>query len=265
MNMTLSDDELLRYSRQVLLAGWDVDAQLRLKNSRVVILGAGGLGCPVSETLARAGVGHIHIIDDDVIELSNLQRQTLFITADVGQPKAKVACQRLRQINELISVSYDKARLTHNNVQSLLQLSNQGQPHNQRPDLFLDCSDNFVTRDLMNRLSVQYQVPLLSAAAIGMAGQLALFEPQQTGCYHCVFGAVVDGDTPNTNSQNCVNSGVLASTTAVMASLQANAALQYLGLTQNPLTSQLLLWDGRRMTQRLLRYQRDKACPVCAQ
>ena len=254
--MALTDAELLRYSRQVLLDGWDIDAQLRLKNSLVVILGAGGLGCPVAETLARAGVGHIHIIDDDEIETSNLQRQTLFTTSDVGQAKAKVAWQRLAQINELITVSYDIARLNEDNAKKLLRLSKDC-----CPDIILDCSDNFATRDLLNRLSVAYQVPLLSASAIAMTGQLALYEPQKnTGCYHCVFGATTDAAA---EVQNCANSGVLASTTAVMASLQANAALQYLGLTRNPLTSQLLLWDGKRMSQRLIHYQQDKACPIC--
>ncbi|WP_230659847.1 HesA/MoeB/ThiF family protein [Psychrobacter sp. I-STPA10] len=258
--MRLTDAELLRYSRQILLEGWDIDAQIRLKNSQVVILGAGGLGCPVSETLARAGVGHIHIIDDDVIELSNLQRQTLFTAYDVGQPKAKVAQQRLAQINELISVSYDIARINRDNAKILLHLS-----ETCCPDLILDCSDNFATRDLLNRLSVSHHVPLLSASAIAMTGQLALYEPQkQTGCYHCVFGSTTDTTDAEVGTQNCTNSGVLASTTAVMASLQANAALQYLGLTRNPLTSQLLLWDGKRMSQRLIRYQQDKACPICS-
>ncbi|WP_227430172.1 HesA/MoeB/ThiF family protein [Psychrobacter sp. I-STPA6b] len=263
---TLNDAELLRYSRQILLDGWDIEAQLALKNSRILIVGAGGLGCPVSETLARAGVGWIHLLDHDQIEESNLQRQSLFVSTDVGKYKAQVASRQLRAINELITVTHVVARLEEHNAQNILSL-----PTGDFPDLILDCSDNFATRDLLNRLSVRFGIPLLSASAIAMTGQLALFEPQrQTGCYHCVFGEVVDemekaeSDAQNSqNTQNCANSGVLASTTAVIGNLQANVALQYLGCKINPLASQLLVWNGKTMRQRLLGYQKDSACPVC--
>jgi adenylyltransferase/sulfurtransferase len=126
----------------------------------------------------------------------------------------------------------------------------------------LDCTDNFATRDVINRISVRYQIPLLSASAIAMQGQLALFEPHlNTGCYHCVFGSVVLDEAAD--ERTCANSGVLASTTAVMGNLQANAALQYLGLTKNPLTNKLLIWDGSQMQQRLMGYRQDPQCPVC--
>lgn len=253
----LTDSELLRYSRQVLLPGWDVDAQLELKASRVVIVGAGGLGCPASETLARAGVGHIHLIDDDEIEASNLQRQTLFSPSDIGQPKAKVAAQVLHEINELILVSHEVVRVQIDNAKQVLGIGSERQP-----DLLLDCTDNFAIRDLLNRMSVDHNIPLLSASAIGMVGQLALFEPAaKSGCYHCVFGSNMNA--AEADVRNCSNSGVLASTTAIMGALQANAALQYLAHRVNPLAHKLLLWDGKRMTQRLIGYQADLACPVC--
>lgn len=290
----LSDRELMRYSRQVLLADWDIEAQLQLKNSRVVIIGAGGLGCPAAETLARAGVGHIHIIDDDRIEESNLQRQTLFTPSDLGQPKAQVAAQRLRTINELISISYEVARVTSSQAEQQLQLTDPASVASHtplssqsslpssfqlsltsataamtaaKPDLLLDCSDNFAIRDLLNRLSVLYRVPLLSASAIAMTGQLALFEPAlRSGCYHCVFGNTIESaETDGADTDNCANSGVLASTTAIMGTLQANAALQYLGRGCNPLAQKLLLWDGKRMQQRTINYRADDACPVCGQ
>ncbi|WP_201588398.1 HesA/MoeB/ThiF family protein [Psychrobacter sp. Pi2-51] len=252
----LSDDELLRYARQVLLDGWDMDAQLRLKSARVVIIGAGGLGCPASETLVRAGVGHIHLIDDDEIEASNLQRQTLFLPDDIGKPKALTAAQMLTRINPLISAHGTVARLSEDNAYQLLDMATG------KPDLLLDCTDNFATRDVINRISVRYQIPLLSASAIAMQGQLALFEPHlNTGCYHCVFGSVVLDEAAD--ERTCANSGVLASTTAVMGNLQANAALQYLGLTKNPLTNKLLIWDGSQMQQRLMGYRQDPQCPVC--
>lgn len=252
----LLDSELLRYARQILLDGWDMDAQLRLKSSRVVMIGAGGLGCPASETLVRAGLGHVHLIDDDVIEASNLQRQTLFLLENINKPKALTAADMLTRINPLIKARGTVARLDEDNAYELLGIATG------KPDLLLDCTDNFATRDIINRISVRYQIPLLSASAIAMQGQLALFEPQlNTGCYHCVFGSVVaDGEA---DERTCANSGVLASTTAIMGNLQANAALQYLGLTKNPLTNKLLLWDGSRMQQRLMGYRQDPECPIC--
>ncbi|MBH0096502.1 HesA/MoeB/ThiF family protein [Psychrobacter sp. NZS113] len=253
----LSDEELLRYARQVLLDGWDIDAQIRLKSSRVVMIGAGGLGCPASETLVRAGLGYIHLIDDDDIEASNLQRQTLFLPEDIGKPKAIAAAQMLEKTNPLITARGTVARLNEDNAYELLDIATG------KPDLLLDCTDNFATRDVINRISVRYQIPLLSASAIAMQGQLALYEPQlNTGCYHCVFGSVVS-DTES-DERTCANSGVLASTTAIMGNLQANAALQYLGLTKNPLTNKLLIWDGSQMQQRLMGYRQDAECPICS-
>ena len=252
----LGDAELLRYARQILLDGWDIDAQLRLKASRVVMIGAGGLGCPASETLVRAGLGQVNLIDDDIIEASNLQRQTLFLPEDIGKPKALTAAQMLTKINPLISACGTVARLSEDNAYELLDMVSG------KPNLLLDCTDNFATRDIINRISVRYQIPLLSASAIGMEGQLALYEPQlNTGCYHCVFGSVIPDAAAD--ERTCANSGVLASTTAIMGNLQANAALQYLGLTKNPLTNKLLIWDGSQMQQRLMGYRKDAHCPIC--
>ncbi|WLG14888.1 HesA/MoeB/ThiF family protein [Psychrobacter cibarius] len=253
----LLDEELLRYARQILLDGWDIDAQLRLKSARLVMIGAGGLGCPASETLVRAGLGQIHLIDDDIIEASNLQRQTLFLPEDIGKTKAQTAAHMLERINPLITARGTVARLSEDNAYELLEMATG------KPDLLLDCTDNFATRDVINRISVRYKIPLLSASAIAMQGQLALFEPQlDNGCYHCVFGSVVLDAAAD--ERTCANSGVLASTTAIMGNLQANAALQYLGLTKNPLTNKLLIWDGSHMQQRLMGYRQDAACPVCS-
>ena len=221
------------------------------------MIGAGGLGCPASETLVRAGLGQVHLIDDDVIEASNLQRQTLFLPEDIGKPKALTAAQLLRKINPLIDARGTVARLSEDNAYELLDMASG------KPDLLLDCTDNFAARDIINRISVRYQIPLLSASAIAMQGQLALYEPQlNTGCYHCVFGSVIPD--AEADERTCANSGVLASTTAIMGNLQANAALQYLGLTKNPLTNKLLIWDGNQMQQRLMGYRRDAHCPICA-
>lgn len=266
--ISLTDDELMRYSRQILLDSWDITSQERLKASTVVILGAGGLGCPVSETLARAGVGNIHLIDDDVIEASNLQRQTLFTADDIGKGKAETACIALQYINTFVSVSFSNQRLTADNAESLLLydsvLFDKAQ-QDKTSFLLLDCTDNFAARELLNQVSVKYSLPLLSASAIAMSGQLALYEPYKlTGCYHCVFGETLGAEAEQGNNmQTCTNSGVLASTTTVMGNLQANAALQFLGRGINPLSSQLLLWDGSTMTQHKLGYRQDKKCPIC--
>lgn len=253
----LTDAELLRYARQILLDGWDIEAQMRLKSARVLMIGAGGLGCPASQTLVRAGLGQLHMLDDDIIGSSNLQRQTLFLPSDIGKPKAIIAAQRLQQMNPFIHARGTVARLSDDNAAALLA--------SDKPDLLLDCTDNFATRDRINRLSVRYQIPLLSASAIAMQGQLALFEPSlNNGCYHCVFGDHDPNfDELSLDERTCANSGVLASTTAIMGNLQANAALQYLGLHQNPLASKLLLWDGNLMQQRLMKYRADPQCPVC--
>lgn len=258
----LSDAELMRYSRQILLNGWDVDAQLRLKSSHVLIVGVGGLGCPVSEILVRSGVGHIHLLDHDVIEASNLQRQTLFHSNNLGQLKAQVACDALMTMNEFIQVTFEVNRFED----WVCDPQHHGQNASQIPDgnslqsfdLVLDCTDNFATRDMINQFCVQQQVPLLSASAIATNGQLALFEASKaTGCYHCIF-AGEGGD-----EQSCTTSGVLTSTTMVMASLQANVALRYLGLGVNPLAGKLLLWDGIYMTQRMMHYQQNQHCRIC--
>lgn len=243
----LSDAELLRYSRQILLPEWDVDAQLKLANARVLMIGAGGLGNPAAQILVRAGLGFLRLIDFDTIEESNLQRQFLFQSADVGQLKVEAAAQALRQMNPWTQVEAINLKVNAGNLPALLQ----------DIDVVLDGSDNFATRDAVNKACVETGVPLLSAAAIGLQGQLAFFQPQQ-GCYRCVFPDGVQDDT-----RQCAESGVLASTTAVMAGLQAHHALLYLGLGKVPLLNRLLVWDGLSMQQRLLRFGKDPQCAVC--
>lgn len=243
----LSDAELLRYSRQILLPEWDMPAQLKLANARVLMIGVGGLGNPAAQILVRAGLGFLRLIDFDVIEESNLQRQFLFQSADVGQLKVEAAAQVLRHVNPWTQIEAVNLKVSAANLPALLQ----------GIDLVLDGSDNFATRDAINKACVQAAVPLLSAAAIGLQGQLAFFLPEQ-GCYRCVFPDGAQDDT-----RQCAESGVLASTTAVIASLQAHHALLYLGLGKAPLANQLLVWDGLSMRQRLLSFAKDPQCPVC--
>lgn len=250
----LTDGEMLRYARQILLDGWDIDAQTNLKNSHVIIVGMGGLGCPLAETLCRAGVGHLTLIDDDVIDESNLQRQSLFTPDDIGQSKAFIAKQKLNKINNFCQITAFQDRLALDNYERILNLSNK----NSLSKLICDCTDNFKTRDHINQIAVKQNLPLLSASAIAQTGQLALFEAyKNTGCYHCLFQG------QGNDERTCANSGVLASTTQIMGNLQAQVALTFLGLGKNPITQTLLLWQGETMTLRKLKYRKDPNCSVC--
>lgn len=246
---TLSDEELLRYSRQILLDGWDMDAQLRLKNARVLLIGMGGLGCPVAQTLARAGVGYLHLIDHDTIDDSNLQRQTLFAQDDIGKPKATTAKTALERQNHLIHINASVLKITTDSLDELLT---------DGYDLLIDGTDNFAVRDIINRACRQKGVPLLSNSAIGEVGQIALYT-HETGCYHCVFGEEV-GD-----EMTCATSGVLGSTVAVIGAMTAQVALDFLGRGNNPIAGELLIWQGNAMSLKKVKFHSNPSCPICGQ
>lgn len=244
----LSDAELHLYSRQILLEGWDIEAQERLKFSNVCIVGCGGIGCALAELLARAGVGKITLIDPDTIEMSNLQRQLAFTPQDLGFYKAETLAKRLELINLNVRVESINLSLSAENAEALIGAQ----------DLVLDGCDQFETRYLVNQTCVKLNVPLISASAIGLQGQLFMLEGD-SACYACLFPSEQQADT----SLRCADSGVLATTPNVMASLQAHHALLYLGLGQMPLRQKLLLWDGLSFKQRILSFEKDTDCPVC--
>jgi adenylyltransferase/sulfurtransferase len=244
----LNDEQLLRFSRQILLPDWDLDAQVKLSTARVLMIGIGGLGCPAAMSLARAGLGFLRIVDFDTVDASNLQRQTLFNASDIGQPKVDAAARSLRAINPWLVVETVNDRVSHATLPALLD----------QIDLVLDGSDNFATRDAVNSACVTAKIPLLSAAAIGLEGQMTLILPERA-CYRCLFQ-----DAPDEDTRRCADSGVLATTTAVMGAMQAHAALLYLGMGLSPLAERLLLWDGQSLSQRQIRYSKDPDCPVCS-
>lgn len=246
--LELSETEMQLYARQILLDGWDLEAQEKLKLSNVLIVGCGGIGCTAAELLTRAGVGKITLIDFDSIEISNLQRQTAFSTQDIGFYKAEILAKRLKQINVNIVIEYRIAKLDETNAEVMI-----GQQ-----DLVLDGSDRFTTRYLVNQKCKQLNVPLISASAIGFQGQLFMIDGH-SACYECLFprGEQVD------ENLRCADTGVLATVPNVMASLQAHHALLYLGLSKTPLLQKLLLWDGLTMQQRLLAFNHDEDCPIC--
>ena len=248
MELELTESELHLYSRQILLDGWDIDAQEKLKLANILIIGSGGIGCTTAELLARAGVGKITLIDADIIEMSNLQRQIAFIEQDIGFYKSEILAKRLRQINPFIQVESNTVNLDETNAQALIS----------QQDLILDGCDNFTTRYLVNKICTQLNVPLISASAIGFQGQLFMVEGD-SACYECLFPR----EQHISESFRCADSGVLATTPNVMASLQAHHALLYLGLGSTPLKQKLMLWDGLTMKQRVLAFEKERDCPNC--
>ena len=248
MNLALSDDEMHLYSRQILLEGWDIDAQEKLKLANILIVGCGGIGCSSAELLARAGVGQITLIDADTVEMSNLQRQIAYVAEDIGFYKAEVLAKRLKRINPHIRVLVEISKLDQQNAQQLIASQ----------DLVLDGCDNFTTRYLINQICKQANVPLISASAIGFQGQLLMVEGQ-SACYECLFPKQQHAS----ESLRCADSGVLATTPNVMASLQAHHALLYLGLNNTALKQKLMLWDGLTLKQRIVAFEKDTDCPNC--
>ena len=247
-DLELSEAEMHLYARQILLDGWDIEAQERLKLANVLIVGCGGIGCTTAELLARAGVGKITLIDSDTVEISNLQRQIAFTSQDIGFYKAEVLAKRLKQINTYIEIESHVAQLNAENADTLIASQ----------DLVLDGCDNFATRYLVNAVCTQFDVALISASAIGFQGQLFMVEGD-SACYECLFPKEQHAN----EALRCADSGVLATTPNVMASLQAHHALLYLGLGATPLKQKLLLWQGLSMKQRILAFEKDAECSNC--
>lgn len=248
----LSDSDFLRYSRQVLLAEVGEIGQLQFTNAYVIVIGVGGLGNLVAQYLAAAGVGNITLVDGDKVEVSNLPRQLLFSDQDLGLNKAQVAKTKLSIAYTNTQVRAVDEHLSHDNFQ--LIFGAQGQY-----DLLLDCSDNFSTRHLVNRIAVEQKVALVSASAAHFQGQLLCVEQQarpDSGCYHCLFPADMQVN------QTCQTVGVLGPMVGTLASMQSLLALQLL-LGNNELVGNLYRFDGKQFSWRQLTLIRDESCLVC--
>ncbi|PSS58177.1 molybdopterin-synthase adenylyltransferase MoeB [Pseudomonas sp. BBP2017] len=245
----LSDQELLRYSRQILLAQVDIDGQLRLKNSRALIVGLGGLGSPVALYLAAAGVGELHLADFDTVDLTNLQRQVLHDTASVGLSKVDSALNRLQAINPEVRLVAHRSALDEDSLTAAVQAV----------DLVLDCTDNFATREAVNATCVAQGKPLVSGAAIRLEGQLSVFDPRrpESPCYHCLYGHGSEAEL------TCSEAGVVGPLVGLVGSLQALEALKLLAGFGEPLVGRLLLIDALGSRFRELRVKRDPGCSVC--
>lgn len=245
----LDDDELLRYSRQILLPQVDVAGQLRLKASRVLVVGLGGLGSPVALYLAAAGVGELHLADFDRVDLSNLQRQVLHDSDGLGLHKVESARRRLAAINPQVRCVTLARALDADGLEAAVGAV----------DLVLDCSDNFATRGAVNAACVRQRRPLVSGAAIRLEGQLSVFDPRRedSPCYHCLYGEGSEAEL------TCSEAGVLGPLVGLVGSLQALEALKLLAGFGEPLVGRLLLVDGFASRFRELRVRRDPGCPVC--
>ena len=250
MPLDLTENEIQRYSRHILLPEIGGTGQVRLRNSSVLIVGAGGLGSPVACYLAAAGVGRIGIIDHDRVELSNLQRQILHTTDRVGMSKAVSARQTLEALNPEICIETHETRLTGDNVADLVS----------RYDLVCDGCDNFETRYLVNAACVQHRKTLVSAAVLRFDGQLSTFRPHLGGpCYECLFPRTgADGSAPS-----CGDAGIFGAVTGVLGTLQATEALKELLNLGESLSGRLLLWDALATRFTTITIPKDPDCPVC--
>lgn len=247
----MNDQQLLRYSRHILLDEIGIEGQERILNSRVLIVGAGGLGSPAALYLAAAGVGRITLADDDTVDLTNLQRQILHNEGRVGQLKAVSGQTALAQINAEVEVLPLTERLQDANLDQALAAA----------DVVLDCCDNFATRHALNRAAVRLGKPLVSGAAIRFDGQIAVFDPRQPDapCYCCLFPEAAAAE-----EVRCAVMGVFAPLTGIVGATQAAEALKLIIGCGESLAGRLLLLDALSMAWRSVRLKRDPQCPVCA-
>ncbi|MDW6005530.1 molybdopterin-synthase adenylyltransferase MoeB [Vibrio mangrovi] len=247
-NELLSNEEYLRYNRQIILKNFDFDGQEALKQSRVLIIGAGGLGCAASQYLTCAGVGSITLVDDDVVELSNLQRQVLHTDQDIGRMKVDSAADALRQLNPHLKIETIAQRLDDSELLTLIR----------EHHAVLDASDNIATRNQLNKLCFQSKTPLISGAAIRMEGFLSVFTYQaDEPCYQC-FSALFGNHAPT-----CVESGVLAPVVGIIGTMQALETIKVLANYGQPLRGKVLLLDAITLSWQEMKLTKRKQCPVC--
>jgi molybdopterin/thiamine biosynthesis adenylyltransferase len=246
----LSEAELERYSRQLVLPEWSGAAQERLKAATVMIVGAGALGSPVGMYLAAAGVGRIGVVDDDAVELSNLNRQPLHFSPDVSLLKADNAAVKLSALNSEVFVDAYPARLDAQNATAIVLGA----------DLVVDCSDSFATRYAVNDACCAQRVPLVEAGVLGFAGLVLSIKPGETACYRCAFPV----EPPPGAVPSCREAGVLGAMAGVIGSIQALEALKLLTGVGDPLTDRLLQVDGASLEFTLVSTERRPDCPACA-
>ena len=247
----MDDDDLLRYSRHILLEEFGIDGQAKVSAGHALVIGAGGLGSPVALYLAGAGVGQITLVDDDEVDLTNLQRQIAHTAARVGQAKVRSAAEAMGELNPTIQVHTHVRRADEQLLEELVP----------RADVVIDCSDNFATRQAVNRACVRHGRPLVAGAAIRFDGQLSVYDSRDavSPCYACLFPP--DAQFEETR---CAVLGVFAPVVGTIGVLQAGEALKLLAGIGEPLAGRLLMFDGRSTSFDTLRVARDPHCAVCA-
>ena len=247
----MTDDQLLRYSRHILLDELGIDGQRRLLASHALIIGAGGLGSPVALYLGTAGVGSLTIVDHDTVDVTNLQRQIAHNLARVGKPKAESARDTIAAINPDVKVTPLVERADAARLDALVQDA----------DVVVDCSDNFVTRQAVNAACVAHRKPLVSGAAIGFDGQVSVYDTRsaEAPCYACLFPAEATFE-----DVQCATLGVFAPLVGIIGSVQAAEALKLLAGVGTSLAGRLQMLDARRMEWTEIRLARNASCAVCA-
>lgn len=249
--MALSDEELERYARHIVLPEIGGPGQARLRAARVLAVGAGGLGSPALAYLAAAGVGVLGVADDDAVSLSNLQRQILHGVADLGRPKTDSARDALARINPHVDVRLHPVRLDEDNAEALIG----------RYDLVVDGSDNFATRHLVNAVCARLRKPLVAAAIGRWEGQISTYKPWEGGpCYACVFPRAPSAE----QVPACAEAGVLGALAGVMGAMQAVEAVKEIVGAGRGLSGRLLIYDALEARVRVMGVARDPACAVCA-
>jgi molybdopterin-synthase adenylyltransferase len=247
--MTLSDSELIRYSRQLVMSEWSGAAQERLRSASAMVVGAGALGCPAATYLAAAGVGRIGVIDDDDVVMSNLHRQPLHLTPDIGARKAENAAAKLGFLNPEVVVEPFPARLEDFNAEALLA----------GVDVVVDCSDSFSTRYLVNDTCCALGVALVEAGVLGMSGLVLSIRPGESACYRCAFPVEPEpGSVPS-----CREAGVLGALGGIVGSFQALEAIKLLTGVGEPLLDRILQLEGASSTPMAVATQRRDDCPAC--
>jgi len=247
----MNDEQLLRYSRHLLLEDIDVEGQEKLLQAHAVIVGAGGLGSAAAPYLAAAGVGKITLVDHDVVELTNLQRQIMHCESMVGKSKVHSGKQFLDQLNSSIQVDIVQEKVTNDLLAKLLPTV----------DVVLDCTDNFKTRQLINAACVHHQTPLVSGSALRFDGQVAVFDPHipSSPCYACIFSPEEEFE-----EVSCSSMGIFSPLVGIIGAIQAAQALQVMIGFGESLLGRMLLWNARTTQIDQIKIARNPDCPVCA-
>lgn len=247
----MTDDQLLRYSRHILLDEMGIEGQEKVLASHALIIGAGGLGSPAALYLASAGVGHITLVDDDVVDLTNLQRQIAHTTARVGVPKVDSAAEAMAAINPEVQVTALKTRVDAAALDALVQSAT----------VVLDCSDNYPTRQAVNAACVKHGTPLVAGAVIRFDAQITVVDPRndKSPCYACIFPPDAEFE-----EVRCSTMGVFAPLVGVVGAMQAAEALKLMAGIGSSLAGRLLMLDGRSMGWSTMQVHRAPECAVCA-